>query len=203
MRREYTRDTLNEQDLAEDPRTQFFKWYHEAEQVMLEPNAMALATSSENKPSNRMVLFREWDNGLIFYTNYNSRKGKELSANPYAAATFYWDLLERQICLEGPIEKVSTEISDLYFSSRPKNSQLSSWASEQDKPLSSREELEEKYTFYSNKFTNQPVPRPPNWGGYRLTPARIEFWQGRPYRLHDRFVYLKEQGRWVIKRLAP
>lgn len=205
MRREYSLSQLNRTDLADNPRTQFSHWFVEAQKVLLEPNAMALATATlDGKPSNRMVLFKGWDaKGLLFFTNYQSRKARELKENPHAAATFYWDILERQVCIEGMVEKVTQEISDDYFANRPRQSQLSSWASQQDAPLQERSILIEKFEYYAKQFEGQNVPRPPHWGGYRLLPQRIEFWQGRESRLHDRFLYIKNAQGWSITRLSP
>jgi pyridoxamine 5'-phosphate oxidase len=151
-----------------------------------------------------MVLLRGVDErGFAFFTNFNSRKGRELDANPKAALCIHWITLDEQIRIEGDVERVSGEESDAYFSSRPRGSQLGAWASEQSTVLPSREMLEEKYREIERRFDGQPVPRPPFWGGYRIVPRRIEFWYGRPDRLHDRVLYVKDRGAWRIERLYP
>ena len=166
---------------------------------------MTLATANEDgQPSARIVLLKGFDDrGFVFYTNYHSRKGKELSENSRACLLFYWPAVARQVRIEGTVEKVTAEESDRYFSSRPLGSRIGAWASDQSQPVTNREELEKRFAEYSEKFGEQ-VPRPPHWGGYRVKPSTIEFWQGRDNRLHDRLLYrLQDNGSWLIERLAP
>ena len=167
---------------------------------------MVLATTTQDgQPSARTVLLKGVEKrGFIFFTNYDSRKGKELAENPNAALVFYWPDLERQVCVAGKVTKLPFAESEAYFRSRPKGSQLAAWASDQSSAVSDRETLEQQWREMEARFTGQDIPCPPNWGGYVLSPARIEFWQGRPNRLHDRFRYtLQEDGSWTIERLAP
>jgi pyridoxamine 5'-phosphate oxidase len=206
LRNEYRLKSLDINTLNPDPFMQFFSWFEEAERGKVdELNAMALATVSENGyPSCRMVLLKQMDSkGFSFFTNYESKKGKELERTPFASAVLYWRELERQIILEGKVKKLSSSESTEYFSSRPRNSQLGAWASHQDQILSSREELQEAYHHFEKKFEGKLVPMPPYWGGYRLIPNKFEFWQGRESRLHDRFCYILENNVWCIYRLAP
>ncbi len=203
----YRQRGLSRRDLAPDPFEQFRRWFAEAERVEgPEPNAMALATATpEGQPAVRMVLLREVDErGLVFYTNYESRKGQELAKNPHAALVFWWPNMARQVRVEGVVEKVSAEKSDAYFRTRPRGSQIGAWASRQSTVIASRAELEARYRQYEAEFVGREVPRPPHWGGYRLVPEVFEFWQGRLNRLHDRFRYRKgADGSWIIERLAP
>jgi pyridoxamine 5'-phosphate oxidase len=198
---------LNEGELAADPLEQFGRWLGEAQSAgLLEPEAMTLATATpDGRPSARMVLLRGWDErGFVFYTNYHSRKARQLEANPRAALVFYWVELDRQVRLEGRVERVSAAESDAYFRSRPRDSRLSAWASPQSEVITSREFLEERMRLLAAQYLGQEVPRPPHWGGFRLLPDRIEFWQGRPNRLHDRFCYRRlDTGQWQLERLAP
>ncbi len=208
QRYDHRNNPLQRRDLAADPLQQFLRWYHEAEQAGLRyPNAMAVATASaDGQPSVRMVLLRQVDErGFVFYTNLESRKGREIAENPRAALLFYWEPLERQVRVEGRVELVSPEEADHYFASRPYGSQISAWASRQSQPIGSREELERRHQEYAHRFPEGgAVPRPPYWGGYRVVPNTYEFWQGRPDRLHDRFRYeLQPDGRWTIVRLQP
>ena len=201
----YQRGELVEGQASRDPFEQFDRWFAEAQQAgFREPNAMALATAdAAGKPSLRTVLLRGWDRrGFCFYTNYESRKGRELEANPNAALLFYWDQLERQVRLEGRIARLSAEDSDAYFSSRPRGHRLGAWVSEQSSSIPNREALEARMREVEARFPHE-VPRPPHWGGYRLTPARFEFWQGRPNRLHDRLAFSADGARWIRERLAP
>ncbi|MEB3311884.1 MAG: pyridoxamine 5'-phosphate oxidase [Snowella sp.] len=207
LRLNYTQSGLHESDLAQNPFEQFQKWLDQAIAAELpEPNAMTLATLSEDgKPIARMVLLKGLDEqGFIFYTNYDSAKGKQLSSMSTAALVFWWAGLERQVRVEGTVEKVSEEESDAYFQSRPRASQLGAWASPQSQVVASREVLEERLARFEEKFANEKVPRPSHWGGFRVIPHAIEFWQGRPSRLHDRIRYeMTETGDWLYQRLAP
>jgi pyridoxamine 5'-phosphate oxidase len=207
LRQEYTLQGLREQELDQDPLVQFRYWFDAALQAGLpEPNAMHLCTLGEhNRPRGRIVLLKELDEqGFVFYTNYHSRKGRELALHSFASLTFFWVELERQVRVEGRIEKVSPQESDDYFAVRPRGSQIGAWVSHQSERLPTREILEEKQKEYEKQFADRPVPRPPHWGGYRLTPDRMEFWQGRPSRLHDRIEYAFDaSGTWSMARLSP
>lgn len=206
LRREYRLKSLDLSSLNTSPFLQFCLWFEEARQAqVLELNAMALATASrEGRPSCRTLLLKQIDaKGFIFFTNYDSRKGQDLAGNPLACATFYWAELERQVIIEGGVEKLTPKESESYFASRPRGSQLGTWASHQDQILTSREELEEAYRHFEKMYEGKPIPKPPYWGGYRLLPERFEFWQGRTNRLHDRFRYLFINDMWQIERLAP
>ena len=207
IRKEYTLRDLDVFQVAENPINQFKKWFQEALDAELqEPNAMNVSTvSSEGKPTSRILLLKGIEeNGFIFYTNYDSRKGKELATNPYICLNFFWAGLERQVRIEGKVNKVSKEISEKYFHSRPRSSQIGAHVSPQSQVLKSRDELVEKEKELIVKFEGQTVPLPDHWGGYLVKPTHIEFWQGRPSRLHDRIVYkLQNEGNWQINRLAP
>lgn len=196
---------LNEARAARDPYTQFAKWYGDALAVEKPlPHAVALATAtSSGRPSVRMVLLKGFDaNGFVFFTNYRSRKARELAGNRRASLLFYWGRLERQVRVEGRIVPVTASESDAYFATRPRGSQLSAWASPQSAVVASREELARRYNHAARKHRDA-VPRPPHWGGYRLVPATMEFWQGRADRLHDRLRYRRMSGGWRRERLAP
>lgn len=207
VRKDYASQSLDEQHIDKNHIKQFEKWFDEAVKAEVpEPNAMTLATATANgKPSTRIVLLRGFDEkGFVFYTNYSSKKGMELIKNPYASLNFFWHEIERQVRIEGKIEKVSPKQSDEYFASRPKGSQLGAWASTQSRVIKNREELEAKMLELEIKYKTKTVPRPPYWGGFCLSPTLIEFWQGRPNRLHDRIQYeLQQNGKWIIQRLAP
>jgi pyridoxamine 5'-phosphate oxidase len=230
LRREYSLGGLNRSDLASDPLAQFSRWFAQASgadsggrlrkvgialyklwQAVLgrdpaDVNAMTLATvDKESRPSARMVLLKGMDErGFLFYTNYDSRKGHELSANSNAALVFYWPELERQVCVAGVVSKSSREESETYFASRPRGSRIAAWASRQSEMVLDRKTLEEQWRQMAAKFPGGSLPLPSFWGGYVLTPTRIEFWQGRPNRLHDRFRYIKQpDNSWKIERLAP
>jgi len=197
---------LHESELASDPFTQFGKWFDEAHKLDLAyPNAMALATSTpDGKPSVRMVLMKEYDErGFTFFTNYDSRKGHELAANARASLLFYWEPVERQIRIEGRIEKVTEEESFAYFKTRPRGSRIGAWASAQSRSIANREELEATVKQYETKYPGEEIPLPPYWGGFRCVPDYIEFWQGRVNRLHDRLCYVRGEKNWDIIRLAP
>jgi len=198
---------LDERTVLRDPVQQFQAWYRDATgSTMIHPDAMTLATvSPDGKPSARIVLLkRAGEKGLVFFTNYESRKGNEIAGNSFAALLFYWGELERQVRVEGSLTRASAEESDEYFSSRPRESQIGAVTSPQSKVVTNRAELERMFAENERRFRDQPVPRPPNWGGYILKPARFEFWQGREARLHDRIEYIRENGgSWKIRRLAP
>ncbi len=207
LRQDYRLQSLDIADVAADPMEQFKKWFEEAlKSELLEPNAMTLATvSEEGKPSARIVLLKEINpTGFVFFTNYNSRKGEQIDANPYAALCFCWLELQRQIRIEGTIEKIDAAASDAYFHSRPIGSQIGAWASPQSDVIKSRTVLEEREAFYKKQFDTEGVlQRPAHWGGYILKPTLIEFWQGRSSRLHDRIMYILDEGEWITGRLAP
>ena len=205
MKRIIAYEGLDESRISSDPIKQFRKWLLEASgRRALLPESMTLATATRSgRPSARTLLLRTFDNsGFVFYTNYSGRKGKELAENPQAALVFYWPRLGHQIRVEGRVGKVSPRESDSYFSSRPRDSQLSAWASQQSHVVRDRRFLEDRVRRFSEKYPGR-VPRPPNWGGYRLQPSIFEFWKERPGRLHDRLRYRRSKGRWVIERLAP
>ncbi|WP_020204601.1 MULTISPECIES: pyridoxamine 5'-phosphate oxidase [Cupriavidus] len=206
LRRTYVLGSLSESDVATDPISQFQRWFDEAIHAKLpEPNAMTLATvDTDGQPSARIVLLKGMDaSGFTFFTNYESRKGLDMAGNPRAALLFHWVQLERQVRVEGTVEKVSDAESDAYYASRPLGSRLGAWASEQSREVADRAVLEQREADFRARFGDNP-PRPAHWGGYRLVPSRIEFWQGRPSRLHDRIAYrLQADGAWQIVRLSP
>jgi pyridoxamine 5'-phosphate oxidase len=206
LRREYARARLDVKDVSPDPFAEFARWFAEAQAAdAAEVNAMVLATATpDGRPSARVVLLKGFDQrGLVFFTDYRSRKAGELAANPRAALALYWDELERQVRVEGTVERTSAEESDLYYRSRPVGSRLGAWASHQSRPIASREELEAGLRDVERRFGGSDVPLPPHWGGFRVMPERFEFWQGRENRLHDRIRYQREGGGWTIERLSP
>lgn len=207
IRREYTLAGLRRTDLETDPMAQFAKWFEQALAAnLVEPNAMTLATADrEGRPSARIVLLKGIDErGFTFFTNYESRKGRELNENPNAALVLFWAELERQVCIAGTTSKISREESAKYFNSRPKGGRLAAWVSSQSEAVADRSVLESRLNEMLAKYPGEEVPLPPYWGGFSLAPNRIEFWQGRPNRLHDRFQYLKQSdNRWQIERLSP
>ena len=207
-RKSYERAALDEHGIDRDPFQQFTIWYDEAVAAGLpEPEAMTLSTATlEGQPSARIVLLRGYDErGFCFFSNYSSQKGQELAANPYAAVTFHWVELERQVRIAGRVEKVTEAESDAYFQSRPSQSRIGAWSSPQSNVISSRDALEEMFKKYQEQYLDETaIPRPEHWGGYRVIPERIEFWQGRPNRLHDRLRFIRiDQGPWTLQRLAP
>lgn len=205
IRTDYKKQSLSENDIEKNPIKQFDKWWKEATQSEIhEVNAMTLATSDKNgKPSARIVLLKGYDEkGFIFFTNYNSKKGKDILQNPQAALVIFWKELERQIRIEGTVEKISEINSDEYFSLRPADSQVGAWASPQSSVIEGRKILDENVIKFKQQFGNK-ILRPAHWGGYIVKPILLEFWQGRPNRLHDRIQYTLQNGIWVIERLAP
>ena len=206
LRKDYSLAGLVEKDLARDPFQQFEKWFQEAEAAKIpEPNAMTLATATrEGRPSARTMLLKGVDGrGFVFFSNYESRKGRELVANPSATLLLPWLLLERQVVIEGPVKKVPREESETYFHSRPRASQLGAWISQQSSVIAGRSVLEDGMKMIEQKYAGREVPLPPHWGGWRLMPESVEFWQGRRSRLHDRLRYRREKDEWIIERLAP
>lgn len=206
IRLEYSREELSEEHVDPDPFVQFGRWMDEAIAAAAhEPTAMCLSTATtDGRPSSRMVLLKGFDQeGFVFYTNYNSHKGRELAENPFAALTFFWPELERQVRITGRTGKVSPEESDEYFKSRPYTSRLGAWASDQSERIESKTVLVTKAAKLAIKYAAGSVPRPPHWGGYRVVPNMIEFWQGRPSRLHDRILFELVDGVWQISRLSP
>jgi pyridoxamine 5'-phosphate oxidase len=207
LRKDYSLAGLAEKDLARDPFRQFDTWFQEAEAAkIVEPNAMTLATASrDGRPSARTVLLKGVDGrGFVFYSNYESRKGRELESNPRATLLFPWIALERQVIIEGTVSKLSREEAEAYFHSRPLPSQLSAWVSQQSSVISGRKVLESTMKELEKKYAGVEVPLPPHWGGYRVAPETVEFWQGRRSRLHDRLRFRRgADGGWIVERLAP
>jgi pyridoxamine 5'-phosphate oxidase len=207
LRAAYSRAHLWEEEAGSEPFRLFGQWFEEAAEAGVpEPNACTLATMSlDGGPTARVVLLKGFDErGFVFYTNYESRKGRELARNPLAAIVFWWPEVERQVRIEGTTERVPADESETYFRERPRDSQLGAWASAQSEPVASREDLARSLRAAEERFDGSPVPRPSHWGGYRLKPSLFEFWQGRPSRLHDRLEYAAEAGAgWRVRRLAP
>ena len=208
MRRSYVKQGLSENDLGDDPYALFGLWLEQAIKTELAPyeaNAMNLSTVDGNgRPHCRVLLLKDFSKqqGFVFFTNYHSAKAKEISANPYASMTFFWPVLERQVRIEGQLEKISAQDSDEYFYSRPLGSRIGAWASAQSQVIASREQLEQEVVAVQQRFNDQP-PRPPHWGGYTLVAERFEFWQGRENRLHDRMEFVAQPCSWLRQRLAP
>ena len=206
IRKDYQLKSLAESEVAKNPFDQFSIWWEEAVQsAIVEVNAMALSTvSPEGRPSSRIVLLKGYnEEGFVFFTNYTSDKGKQIGQNQYVSLLFFWKELERQVRIEGTTSKVAAEESDAYFESRPVGSRLGAWASPQSQKIADREILDKELEKVTAQFSEQQIPRPPHWGGYRVKPTRIEFWQGRSSRLHDRILYEQVDGQWQISRLAP
>ncbi len=206
LRLNYSLKELNESAVNPDAIAQFQAWFAEALAAQLpEPNAMTLATATaDGTPSARIVLLKGCDcQGFTFFTNYESRKGQELAANPQAVLVFLWQALERQVRIEGRVEKVTPEETEAYFHARPIASQIGAWASHQSQVIPSRDVLQQRYQDLEARYAGQVIPRPEHWGGYRVIPHHIEFWQGRPSRLHDRLRYRLDNDQWVIERLSP
>ncbi len=206
IRKDYRRHVLTEQDVAADPIEQFTRWFDEAvTAAVVEPNAMCLATATPDAyPSARMVLLKGVDaRGFVFYTDYRSRKGQELADNPHASLCFFWAELERQVRVNGAVQRVSRAESDAYFQSRPLPSRVGAWTSHQSMVLTDRSALEQQLTDNEARFADGNVPLPEHWGGFRIVPEEIEFWQGRESRLHDRIQFRREAGVWVRRRLSP
>lgn len=206
IRKDYKQHSLNEADIATNPFVQFEQWWNEAIASEIdEVNAMTLATATKDGiPSARIVLLKGYDNkGFVFFTNYNSHKGQELLDNPHAALVFFWKELERQVRIEGLVEKVSEAESDEYFNSRPEGSRIGAWASPQSSVINDRSIIESNVDALTKQYTGQSIPRPAHWGGYRVKPQVIEFWQGRSNRLHDRFKFTASGDTWKRERLAP
>jgi pyridoxamine 5'-phosphate oxidase len=207
IRKDYQLQTLSEADVATDPIVQFGRWWDDAvKSEIVEVNAMTLATADKNgMPAARIVLLKEYDaKGFVFFTNYNSRKGEELMQNPNACLVFFWKELERQVRITGTAKKISMEESIAYFNKRPDGSKIGAWASPQSLAVAGKAWLKETFDYYRERFKHGEIPKPPHWGGYRVKPFKIEFWQGRPSRMHDRIQYtLQADGSWTIERLAP
>lgn len=205
LRRNYTRDGLRRSDLDPDPVAQFRRWFTQAvDAQIVEPNAMVLGTTDGNRPSARSVLLKAYDErGFAFFTNYESRKAQEITANPHVSLLFPWYPLERQVSILGQAERISTAESLAYFASRPHGSRLGAWVSQQSSVINSRKLLEMKLEEIKRKFADGEVPLPSFWGGFRVVPSEIEFWQGRENRLHDRFRYSRSGDNWAVERLSP
>ena len=206
LRKEYRLAALGEQDVDADPIVQFQRWFHEAQEAkVVEPNAMTLATCTPDAyPSARMVLLKGVDaRGLVFFTDYRSRKGQELTDNPHAALVFWWHELERQVRVVGAVQRITRDESVAYFTSRPYGARVGAWVSHQSSVLPDRDSLDRKVEEMMERFRSGEVPLPDHWGGFRVVPEEFEFWQGRESRLHDRIAYAREGGRWVRRRLSP
>jgi pyridoxamine 5'-phosphate oxidase len=205
IRINYSQKTLDITDVLTEPMAQFEVWLKEAIAAeALEPTAMVLSTVHEQVPSSRVVLLKDLkEGGFVFFTNYDSKKGQDMANTQYAALNFFWPELERQVRIVGKVKKCSQELSDGYFHSRPANSRVGAWTSPQSSVIADRQWLEDREAYFKKQFADNAIPRPENWGGYVVEPFEIEFWQGRPSRLHDRLKYRLENNQWIIERLAP
>ena len=205
LRTDYKLDQLNESSLAPSPMVQFELWFNEVLDSIIEPTAMVLSTYSQKKGVNsRVVLLKELKkDGFVFYTNYNSLKAEQIKQNPYVSLLFFWPSFQRQIRVHGLVEKISNQSSINYFKKRPRKSQIAAWASTQSTVVDNRFVLESLFHDFEKKFKNKTIPKPPYWGGYKVVPSSVEFWQGRESRMHDRFLYEKNNNKWVISRLQP
>ena len=205
IRNNYALNKLEEAQLASGPIVFFELWLNEAiRQKVNEPTAMVLATAAGNQPDTRVVLLKEIQNeDFVFYTNYHSTKGQQIEQNQHVALNFFWAELERQVRVKGIISKTADDLSEEYFNTRPRDSQLGAWASAQSQEIKSREELENKFEAVKKLYEGKEIPKPESWGGYRVTPTEIEFWQGRPGRLHDRIRFYRDKNEWKLKRLSP
>ena len=205
IRTNYQFGSLSKSDLAYSPIKQFKDWFSQIINLMTEPTAMTLSTYSKRYGvDSRIVLLKEIkQDGFIFYTNYNSVKGKQISSNNNVSLSFFWPELQRQVRVNGIAKKVSNKVSINYFSKRPRNSQIAAWMSMQSEVIKNRKTMESKFQKLKHEFNNQPIPKPPYWGGYRIEPLTVEFWQGREDRMHDRFIYVKHNNKWNINRLSP
>lgn len=204
-RKEYKKYALDKTSVEDNPMDQFNDWYVFAKKhAMFEPNAISISTVSNQQPSCRIVLLKQYDSrGLVFFTNYTSKKGREIDANPLVAATFFWPNIERQIRIEGRVSRTDSDESDAYFNTRPRESQLAAWASDQSEVIEDRMELDARLNYFKERFSGIQVTRPPFWGGYRIHPTYYEFWQGRENRYHDRISYHKHGDDWQMMRLNP
>lgn len=206
LRQDYTLNHLVKENVSDNPLTQFATWFEEAVNGdIYEPNAMTLSTVSKNQPKSRIVLLKALeDDGFVFYSNYDSDKGEQMAENNQVSLLFYWDRLQRQVRIEGTVSRISEETSTAYFQSRPRSSQLGAWASNQSEVIENEQVLVDQLEFFTKKFAELEVlPKPENWGGYMVKPSKIEFWQGRPSRLHDRLVFDLVDTNWKISRLSP
>lgn len=206
-RKTYQKSELRADLLTDNPMELFKTWFEEVEKIdqNSENNAMTLSSIDANGfPHNRIVLLKKFnDKGFVYFTNYSSEKGKSIAENPKVSLSFFWPAVERQVIVRGNAEKLSDEASDEYFNTRPRGSQIGAWVSHQSQPIENREVLNNRQKELEEKFENKPIPRPEFWGGYLIEPTAIEFWQGRPNRLHDRFLYVLKEGNWRVERLAP
>ncbi|MBT1186593.1 pyridoxamine 5'-phosphate oxidase [Streptomyces sp. CJ_13] len=207
MRKQYRSEIVAEESLEDDPMRQFTRWFQQAANAHLfEPNAMIVSTAtSEGRPSSRTVLLKQFDDrGFVFFTNYGSRKGRELAENPYVSLLFPWHPIARQVIVTGTASRTGRDETAAYFRSRPHGSQLGAWASEQSRVIASRAELDRRYAELEERYPEgEQVPVPPEWGGYRVVPDAVEFWQGHENRLHDRLRYVSDGGKWLVERLCP
>ena len=205
IRTNYSISSLSRDQLLQNPIEQFQTWFSEVVDVIIEPTSMTLSTYTiQHGSQSRVVLLKQIDKrGFVFFTNYNSLKGKQIALNNNVSLSFFWPELQRQVRVNGIAKKVSNKVSINYFSKRPRNSQIGAWMSMQSEVIKNRKTMESKFQKLKHKFNNQPIPKPPYWGGYRIEPLTVEFWQGREDRMHDRFIYIKHNNKWNINRLSP